>query len=124
MTTTREQRFRQLEEALGHSFDAQIKVGGNYAPLVRNGDTVHVSGQIPRVGDSIVVQGALGAEVSLAQGQSAEGFTQQSEVSDGASEALYALFGEAGVHARTSVGVYQLPKNAPVEIDLTVAVYT
>lgn len=49
-------------------------------------------------------------------------FTQQSEVADGASEVLYAVLGAAGVHTRTSVGVYQLPKDAPVEIDLIAAV--
>ena len=54
--------------------------------------------------------------------QSAQGFTQQSEVADGASEVLYAVLGEAGVHTRTSVGVYQLPKNAAVELDLIAAV--
>ena len=54
--------------------------------------------------------------------QSAHDFTQQSEVADGASDVLYEIFGEAGVHTRTSVGVYQLPKNASVELDLRVAV--
>ena len=54
--------------------------------------------------------------------QSAADFTQQSEVADGASDLLYEIFGEAGVHTRTSVGVYQLPKNAAVELDLRVAV--
>jgi len=54
--------------------------------------------------------------------QSAPGFTQQSEVADGASEVLYSVLGEAGVHTRTSVGVFQLPKNATVEMDLIAAV--
>ena len=54
--------------------------------------------------------------------QCAQDFTQQSEVADGASEVLYAVLGDAGVHTRTSVGVYQLPKNAAVEIDLIAAV--
>ena len=54
--------------------------------------------------------------------QSAHDFTQQSEVADGASDVLYEIFGEAGVHTRTSVGAYQLPKNASVELDLRVAV--
>ena len=53
--------------------------------------------------------------------QSAADFTQQSEVADGASEVLYSIFAEAGVHTRTSVGVYQLPKNASVEVDMIVA---
>jgi len=54
--------------------------------------------------------------------QSAPGFTQQSEVADGASEVLYSILGAAGVHTRTSVGVTQLPKNAAVELDLIAAV--
>lgn len=105
----------------------------------------------------MVIQGALGADVSLEAGQvaakicvmravalllrqlgsldrvqkilrisvyvqSSASFTQQSEVSDGASEVLYSIFGDAGVHSRTSVGVFQLPKNALVEIDFVVAV--
>jgi len=52
--------------------------------------------------------------------QSAADFTQQSEVADGASEVLYSVFGEAGVHTRTSVGEFQLPKNASVEVDRVV----
>ena len=52
---------------------------------------------------------------------SAADFTQQSEVADGASEVLYAVLGDAGAHTRTSVGVYQLPKGASVEVDMLVA---
>ena len=48
-------------------------------------------------------------------------FTQQSEVADAASELLHRVFGEAGVHVRTAVGVYALPKNASVELEMTVA---
>jgi enamine deaminase RidA (YjgF/YER057c/UK114 family) len=54
--------------------------------------------------------------------QCADHFTQQSEVADGASELLYRILGEAGAHTRTSVGVFQLPKNATVELDLVAAV--
>jgi len=54
--------------------------------------------------------------------QSADDFTQQSEVADAASEMLTAVFGASyGPHARTSVGVAQLPKDAAVELDLMVA---
>jgi enamine deaminase RidA (YjgF/YER057c/UK114 family) len=45
-------------------------------------------------------------------------FTQQSEVADGASDLLAAVLGEAGRHTRTSIGVYQLPKDATVELEL------
>jgi enamine deaminase RidA (YjgF/YER057c/UK114 family) len=53
---------------------------------------------------------------------SAPAFTLQSEVADGASEVLYAVFEPAGGHTRTSVGVAQLPKDAAVELDLVLAV--
>ena len=50
--------------------------------------------------------------------RSAPAFTQQSEVADGASDVLRRVLGSCGVHARTSVGVMQLPKGAAVELDL------
>jgi enamine deaminase RidA (YjgF/YER057c/UK114 family) len=49
--------------------------------------------------------------------RSSADFTEQSEVADGASSLLYAVFAERGVHTRTSLGVLQLPKGAAVEID-------
>lgn len=55
--------------------------------------------------------------------QSAADFTMQSEVADAASEILYKVFAPDGGHTRTSVGVYQLPKNAVVEIDLIAALH-
>ena len=55
--------------------------------------------------------------------QSAADFTQQSEVADAASDILYAVFAPDGGHTRTSVGVYQLPKNASVELDMVVAIH-
>jgi enamine deaminase RidA (YjgF/YER057c/UK114 family) len=49
-------------------------------------------------------------------------FTQQPAVVNGASELLLELFGEAGKHARSAVGIAALPLNASVEIELTVEV--
>jgi enamine deaminase RidA (YjgF/YER057c/UK114 family) len=51
---------------------------------------------------------------------SAEGFTGQPRVVNGASELLGKIFGEAGQHARSAVGVAELPLNSPVEVELTV----
>ncbi|SNS65501.1 Enamine deaminase RidA, house cleaning of reactive enamine intermediates, YjgF/YER057c/UK114 family [Geodermatophilus pulveris] len=51
---------------------------------------------------------------------SAEGFTGQPRVVNGASELLGRIFGEAGRHARSAVGVAELPLGAPVEVELTV----
>jgi enamine deaminase RidA (YjgF/YER057c/UK114 family) len=48
---------------------------------------------------------------------SAPGFTDQPSVINGASELLGAVFGEAGRHARSAVGVAELPRNTPVEIE-------
>ena len=156
MTASRETLFQQIAGELGYSFDGEMKIGGNYAPLVRNGKEAYISGQIPRVGNTVVATGRVGADIDLDEGQraakicamralailrqslggldqvrrilritvyvqSAPGFTQQSEVADGASEVLHSVFAAAGGHTRTSVGVYQLPKNAAVEIDMIVA---
>jgi enamine deaminase RidA (YjgF/YER057c/UK114 family) len=49
---------------------------------------------------------------------SAEGFTDQPKVANGASELLTEVFGEAGKHARAAVGAPELPLGAPVEVDL------
>ena len=53
---------------------------------------------------------------------SAPGFTDQAKVANGASELMQALFGEAGRHARSAVGVAVLPLGAVVEVDAIVAV--
>jgi enamine deaminase RidA (YjgF/YER057c/UK114 family) len=49
---------------------------------------------------------------------SAPGFTGQPKVINGASELLLDLFGDAGRHARSAVGVAELPMDAPVEVEL------
>jgi enamine deaminase RidA (YjgF/YER057c/UK114 family) len=49
-------------------------------------------------------------------------FTQQPAVVNGASELLLEIFGDAGKHARSAVGMAVLPLNASVEIELTVEV--
>jgi enamine deaminase RidA (YjgF/YER057c/UK114 family) len=49
-------------------------------------------------------------------------FTGQPAVINGASELLGTAFGEAGVHARSAVGVAVLPLDAPVEVEITVEV--
>ena len=51
---------------------------------------------------------------------SAPGFNGQPRVLNGASELLGAVFGEAGLHARSAVGVLSLPLDAPVEVEIVV----
>ena len=48
--------------------------------------------------------------------QSADGFTKQSQVINGASDLLVEAFGEKGKHTRIAVGVAELPLNAAVEL--------
>ena len=53
---------------------------------------------------------------------SANGFTDQPKVANGASELLAKIFGEAGKHVRSAVGVNELPFDAAVEIEMIVKV--
>jgi enamine deaminase RidA (YjgF/YER057c/UK114 family) len=53
---------------------------------------------------------------------SVAGFTDQPKVANGASELMAEVFGEAGKHARSAVGVPVLPLGAAVEIDAVVAI--
>jgi enamine deaminase RidA (YjgF/YER057c/UK114 family) len=52
---------------------------------------------------------------------SAPGFNGQPKVIDAASKLLVEIFGEAGRHARSAVGVAELPRGAAVEIEMVVA---
>lgn len=51
---------------------------------------------------------------------SAPGFNGQPEVLNGASELIGEVFGDAGLHVRSAVGVAELPLDAPVEVELVV----
>jgi len=53
---------------------------------------------------------------------SADGFLDQPKVANGASEFLVKIFGEAGKHTRSAVGVSELPINSAVEIEMIVKV--
>ena len=49
---------------------------------------------------------------------SADGFTNQPEVANGASDLIVEIFGENGKHARSAVGVSELPRGSAVEIEM------
>lgn len=53
---------------------------------------------------------------------SAETFTEQPKVANGASDLMVEIFGDAGRHTRSAVGVAQLPLGVAVEVDATVQV--
>ena len=72
-----------------------------------------VVGDLDRVERVVKVVGFVASDPS---------FTGQPGVVNGASELLGEVFGEAGRHARSAVGVPVLPLDAPVEVELTVEV--
>jgi enamine deaminase RidA (YjgF/YER057c/UK114 family) len=153
--STRLDLANQFAQAHGMDLLAPLVIGGQYVSAVEHQGVVHVSGQIPRIGTTVVATGRVGEAVNLKEAQtaaevctlralailqqqfglhriarvlklnvyvqSAADFTHHSEVADAASHVLATVFGSEGLHARTSVGVYQLPKNAAVELDVTVA---
>jgi len=149
---SRDKQWRLVADRFGFPVDDDIKIGGKYTPVLIDGDTAYVAGQIPRIGETVHFIGSAGDMIPLEDARqaagvsalraltlihracgsldaivavprisvfvrSAPGFTMQSEVADGASDVLFEVLGDAGVHTRTSVGVLQLPKGAVVEVD-------
>ncbi|MFL9926947.1 RidA family protein [Herbaspirillum lusitanum] len=109
--------------------------------LPRDGDRVLVSGKLGKEVSIAEAQGAARAALLRALAalrdtagdlrrvrqivkltmyvNCSEDFSEHSAVADGASDLIYELFGpELGRHARTSVGVAQLPRNACLELDI------
>ncbi len=71
------------------------------------------------IGDLARVKRVVKAVVFVA---STTDFTGQPKVANGASELLGEVFGDAGRHARSAVGVASLPLDVPVEVELVVEV--
>jgi enamine deaminase RidA (YjgF/YER057c/UK114 family) len=65
-------------------------------------------GTLDRIGGVVKLLGFVNA---------VPGFERHPEVIDGASRLMHEVFGEAGIHARSSLGVESLPNNIPVEIE-------
>lgn len=68
----------------------------------------HIAGDVDHLSGVVKVVGFV---------NSAPDFSGQPGVINGASEALQEIFGDAGVHARSAVGVAALPLDAPVEVE-------
>ena len=139
--------------ALGLVLPAPSVPVASYIPWVRTGNLVVVSGQIPMVDGVIAVQGLVGVDVTVEQGQRAaqicflnllahvraacggtlddvrrvvrlggfiaapSSFIDHAVVMNGASDLAQAVFGDAGQHARSTIGVPSLPRNAAVEVE-------
>ena len=141
---------KRLSE-LGHTVPTAPEAVGFYVPVIRMGNLVVTSGQLPVVGKELMFKGKVGialreeeafhaarmcalnalAQIKACVGdldrvtrivrvegfvQSADGFSKQPQVINGASELLVQAFGDAGKHTRIAVGVNELPLNAAVEL--------
>jgi enamine deaminase RidA (YjgF/YER057c/UK114 family) len=142
-------RARMAE--LGIELPEVAPPAGSYVPAVRTGSLVYTSGQVARswsgkVGAEVSAEDANAAARDCALNAlaaidalvgldsvvrvvkvlgfvaSAPGFTGQPGVINGASDVLAEIFGEAGQHARSAVGVAELPLGVPVEVELIVEV--
>jgi enamine deaminase RidA (YjgF/YER057c/UK114 family) len=125
---------------------------GSYAPAVRSGNLVYVSGQVPMIRGELACTGKVGTEISTERAYElarqcalaalaainaaagldtvvrivkvagyvacAEGFREQSSVLNGASDLFVTVFGDAGRHARTAIGVPELPLGSPIEVEV------
>ena len=97
------------------------KVGGSVDPEDAAGDAkVCALNALAAIDDLVGLDSIVRIVKVTGFVSSVEGFTGQPRVINGASELLGRVFGEAGQHARSAVGVAELPKNAPVEVELTV----
>jgi enamine deaminase RidA (YjgF/YER057c/UK114 family) len=142
---------------LGLKLPEVAKPVAAYVPVVRTGNLVYTSGQLPLRNGSLIATGKNGDSISAEVGvecaqqcalnalaavkseigdlanvkrivkvvafvASSPEFTGQPQVANGASELLSQVFGEAGQHARSAVGVPVLPLDAPVEVEIIVEV--
>jgi enamine deaminase RidA (YjgF/YER057c/UK114 family) len=99
------------------------KVGGSVDPEDAAGDAkVCALNALAAIDDLVGLDSIVRIVKVIGFVASVEGFTGQPRVINGASELLGRIFGEAGQHARSAVGVAELPLGAPVEVELTVEV--
>jgi len=147
--------FEDKLKELGIELPEAPKPLAVYIPVVKMDNIVFTAGQIPLKNGKLVLEGKVGKNLSLEEGQkaaeqcainclsviksicgsldnierivkltvfvnSADDFALQHLVANGASEFIGKIFGDAGRHARSAVGVNQLPMNAPVEVEMIV----
>lgn len=142
---------QKLEE-LGLKLPSLRPAVGNYVSFVRTGNLIFTAGQgvdqyHGKLGRDLTVEEGYAASrqsmlnllsvVKLELGElskvkrvvkllgfvnSTEDFTDQPKVINGASDLLIEIFGDKGKHARSAVGMAQLPNNTAIEIEMIVEV--
>ena len=118
----------------------------NYVNVVKVGKLLYLSGKGPTTTDGKDITGKVGKDLSLEQGYDVlkdllgdlskvkrivkvlgmvnctENFTDQPKVINGYSDTMVAIFGDKGKHARSAVGMYALPNNIAVEVEVIVEI--
>ncbi len=152
VTTASDKSIDQRLRALGITLPAGVTPGGNYLPAVQTGKLLFLSGHTSRAVrgklgmDLTTEQGYEAAkQVAIAllgtihdaignlehvqrivkllgMVNSTKDYTEQPRVINGASDLLVEVFAERGRHARSAVGMAQLPGNVAVEIELIVEI--
>jgi len=101
----------------------------NYVPFVISGNLLYLSGQGPKTSEGTWLCGKVGDDVSVETAyqharQTGIGlvnatpqFTEHPKVINGCSDLLVEVFGDAGRHARSAIGVGSLPMGITVEIE-------
>ncbi|GGI12043.1 RidA family protein [Gottfriedia solisilvae] len=138
--------------SLGFTLKPVRAAVGNYVSLVRTGNLIFTAGQgvdefHGKLGrDLTIEEGYLASRQSMLNLLSAlknelgelsrikkvikllgfvnctDTFTEQPKVMNGASDLLVEVFGEKGKHARSAVGMAQLPNNTAIEIEMIVEI--
>lgn len=153
LMSTPEQRLAAINIVL----PTPVAPVANYAPFVRSGCLVYISGQVS-VDASGGIRGIVGESVSFEQGVAAArlcgvnliaqmssacggdlsrvqrvvklgGFVQSGadffdipKIINGCSDLMVEVFGDAGRHARSAVGVFRLPLDFAVEVDAVIEI--
>jgi enamine deaminase RidA (YjgF/YER057c/UK114 family) len=136
---------------LGLTLEAAAVPAANYVPFVQDGNLLFISGQtsrkngqpayVGRLGDGIAAARLAGlgilSQIAAATGDrldrvarivrlsvfvaSTPEFNRQSAIGNGASDLMVQVFGDAGRHARSAVGVASLPSGVAVEVEAVVS---
>ena len=95
---------------LGEEFD--LKAGQDAARISALNVLAHaraaLGGDLDRIAEVVMLRGYVNV---------APEFTEVSQVVNGASDLMAEIFGEAGAHARTAIGVAMMPYNAAIEVE-------
>src|ERR1700732_3495998 len=117
---------RRLVE-LGITLPAFPKPVANYLPFTISGNLLFISGKGPRTAEQNLLSVVHHAQNGLSTVRrvvkltgfvnASEDFRDHPKVINGCSDLLVDVFGDAGKHARSAVGVNSLPENITVEIE-------